>query len=134
MPPLAKTNNFAALMPGALHHPNRPVSPPKNLTKTKDLQPSMTIQEALYTMAVINVSHVNLSIAAKLIIAAGMNQQEDEATVAESIHKIMVTDERWEILSQEVAYCQQATLENRPPPSTNRYPAENPDPTAPHQG
>ena len=131
MPPLVKANNFAALMPGALHHPQKPVSPPKNLTKTKDLQPGMTIQAALYTMAVINVGHVNLPIAARLIIAAGVNQQDDETVVAESIRRIMADDDLWELVRPEVAYCQQATLENGTPPYADQYPAEAPDPPAP---
>lgn len=131
MPPLAKTNNFAALMPGALHHPNRPVSPPKNLTKTKDLQPGMTIQEALYTMAVINVGHVNLSIAAKLIIAAGVNQQDDESTVDENIRHIVADDDRWKMVSQEVAYCQQATLEDGTRPYAGQHTTEDAEPVPP---
>ena len=108
--PLVKANTFAALMPGAIHNPKRIVSPPKNLTKVKDLQPSMTIQEALYTMAVINVGHVNLSIAARLISAAGVNQQDDEKTVAESIRSTIADDDRWEMTSPEVAFCHQASL------------------------
>ena len=111
LPPLIRANTFAALMPGALHNPKRMVSPPKNLTKTKDLQPSMTIQEALHTMADINVGHVNLYIASKLIIAAGVDKQDDEAVAAESIRRIIATDDRWEMTSPEVAYCHQATLE-----------------------
>ena len=103
MPPLVKANNFAALMPGAIHNPKRLVSPPKNLTKTKDLQPGMTIQEALHTMAVINVGHVNLPIAARLIIAAGVNQQNDETVVAESIRRIIADDDRWKMTSPEIA-------------------------------
>ena len=131
LPPLVKTNTFAALIPGAIHNPKRLVSPPKNLTKVNDLQPSMTIEEALYSMAVINVGHVNLSIAAKLIIAAGVNQQDDETVVAESIRRIMADDDLWELVSPEVAYCQQATLENGTPPYADQYPAEAPDPPAP---
>ena len=126
LPPLVKTNTFAALMPGALYAAHSMMYPPKNLTKVKDLQPNMTIEEALYTMATINVGHVNLSIAARLIIAAGVNQQDDETVVAESISSTIAADDRWEMVSQEVAYCQHATLED-----TEHHPAEVPDPPAP---